>query len=409
MSAQAAQDLDGERPESRSVLRSGVVYALLFGAVGTWPPYSSVYFQSLGIDLGQIGVLSAVPAAVAIVAAPIWGMISDRLGDVRPPLLVATAWASVLALVLAAQPPVVLIGILVAIMAAGSAAIAPLIDARTIQRLGRDRERYGQARLWGSISFIAVSIGTGILIAASTPRVSLVAYALLVGAGGVVGVLLLGRGRRTAGVPTINRGAVGRLLRDPQLRLFFVGAVIVWTAANGIMTFFSLRILQLGGDAQLVGIGWAVNALAEVPVMFGFAWLARRVGVPRLMIAGGLVFAVRAAGWALVGSATDTVAVTMLGGIGYALFVVGTTAFVSARAPAELRATAQGLFMGTTYAMGSILGSILAGLLAGQAGLAAVFPAGIAASLVGALVVWQAIGRGPASVAAAMSGARARP
>ena len=115
------------------------------------------------------------------------------------------------------------------------------------------------------------------------------------------------------------------------------------------------------------------------------------------MVAGTVVFAVRAAGWAFVGSATDTVAVTMLGGIGYALFVVGTTTFVSARAPAELRATAQGLFMGTTYAMGSILGAVLAGLLAGQAGLAAVFPAGVVASLGGTVVVWLAIGRSAAT------------
>ena len=34
-----------------------------------------------------IGVLAAIPAVVAIVAAPAWGLVADRLGDVRAPLV----------------------------------------------------------------------------------------------------------------------------------------------------------------------------------------------------------------------------------------------------------------------------------------------------------------------------------
>lgn len=383
----------GDDPAAESLVGPAIVYALLFGAVGAWPPFSTVYFGSLGIDLGSIGVLTAIPAAVSIVAAPAWGVIADRLGDVRPPIVVAGLWATFIAVVLALQPPVALLGILVGLMAAGSGGLGPLVDARTVQRLGRDRERYGRARLWGSISFMAVTIGVGALIAATSLVSSLVAYALLLGGGVVASVLLLGRSHRSATVSTISPLVVVRLLRDPQLGLFFIGSVIVWTAANGIMTFFSLRIIQLGGDAELVGIGWAVNAVAEVPVMFAFAALARRFGTARLMVLGALVFAVRAVGWTAVDSATASVVVTTLGGIGYALFVVGTTAYIPGRVPPEMRATAQGLFFGTTYALGTILGAVLAGLVAGQAGLAAVFPAGVVASLLGALVVWLAVGR----------------
>ena len=396
--ARATADLD-EAPENRSLVGPAVVYALIFGAVGAWPPFSTVYFGSLGIDLGWIGVLSAIPAAVSIVAAPTWGVIADRMGDVRPALVVAGLWTIVIAVVLALQPPIALLGILVGLMAAGSGGLAPLVDARTVQRLGRDRERYGRARLWGSISFMVVTIGVGGLIAATSIVSSLAAYALLIAGGVVASATLLGRSRRAATVTSISPLAVVRLLRDPQLRLFFVGLVIVWTAANGIMTFFSLRIIELGGDSELVGIGWAVNAVAEVPVMFAFAALARRFGTARLMILGAIVFAVRALGWTFVDSALASVVVTTLGGIGYAFIVVGTTAYIPGRVPPELRATAQGLFMGTTYALGTILGAVLAGLVAGRAGLPAVFPAGVAASLVGALVVWLAVARGRESSA----------
>ena len=383
-----------DAPENPSLVGPAIVYALIFGAVGAWPPFSTVYFGSLGIDLGWIGVLSAIPAAVSIVAAPAWGVIADRLGDVRPPIVVAGLWTTAIAVVLTFQPPVALLGILVGLMAAGSAGLVPLVDARTVQRLGRDRERYGRARLWGSISFMVVTIGVGGLIAATSLVSSLAAYALLLAGAVVASAALLGRSRRAATVASISAFAVMRLLRDRQLLAFFIGLVIVWTAANGIMTFFSLRIIQLGGDAELVGIGWAVNAVAEVPVMFAFAALSRRFGTARLMVFGAVMFAVRAVGWTFVDSATASVVVTTLGGIGYAFVVVGTTSYIPGRVPRELRATAQGLFMGTTYALGTILGAVLAGLVAQREGLSVVFPAGVVASLIGALVVWVAVGGG---------------
>ena len=31
----------------------------------------------------------------------------------------------------------------------------------------------------------------------------------------------------------------------------------MWMSAVGSMTLFSLRVIELGGDTRLVGIGWA--------------------------------------------------------------------------------------------------------------------------------------------------------
>ena len=77
-----------------SIVPSGIVYAFQFAAVGVWVAYATVYFQALGVSLALIGILAAVPSAVAIVASPAWGLVADRLGDVRPPYLVAALWAA---------------------------------------------------------------------------------------------------------------------------------------------------------------------------------------------------------------------------------------------------------------------------------------------------------------------------
>jgi PPP family 3-phenylpropionic acid transporter len=182
-------------------------------------------------------------------------------------------------------------------------------------------------------------------------------------------------------------------LREPGLGLFFVGSCVVWTAAVGAMTLFSLRILDLGGDAALVGVGWAATALFEVPFMISFGRLVRRVPVERLIVGGALLFIVRAVLWSVAGSPWLLIALTALGGSGYALVLVGTTSYVARRAPAHLSATAQALFGATPFSVGSILGAVLAGQIAEVGGLGAVYPVGAVGSALGAAMVWLAIAR----------------
>src|SRR4051794_39654294 len=79
-------------PPRPSAVPSGVVYAFQFTAVGVWVAYAALYFQSLGVSLGVIGLLAGIPSIVAIFAAPAWGLLADRLGDVRPPYLGGALW-----------------------------------------------------------------------------------------------------------------------------------------------------------------------------------------------------------------------------------------------------------------------------------------------------------------------------
>jgi PPP family 3-phenylpropionic acid transporter len=375
------------------ILSSGLAYALFFGAVGAWSPYFPVYFRALGVDLAGIGILTAIPAAVAIVAAPSWGLLADRLGDVRVPLVMSSLLAILVALLLATEPPVWVLFPGVGLLAAGTCAMAPLVDARTVSGLGAQRDRYGQARVLGSIGFIVASVAVGLLIDAFGPRALFAAWVPLVAAG-VVGVILTFGGTgvraRVGGVGPF--GAIGLLRRSP-FGLYFIGSVLAWTASGGATTYFSIRLVQQGGDAGLVGIGWAMNALVEIPMMLVFSRLAGRVGVPALVTAGAALFGIRNVGWALAGSAEASVAVAALSGVGFSLFLVGTTTWLADRVPAQMRATAQALFLGTAFASGTILGSLGAGVIAAVAGLDAMFLvfAGVAATA--AVIVWFAVGR----------------
>ena len=175
-----------------ALTRSAVVYMILFSAVGCWSAYASVLFKEQGVGLAVIGLLASVPAAVSIVGAPTWGLVADRLGDVRPPLLVAGLWAAAAASLLALQPPMPWTALVVAILAAGSSGLTPLVDARTVERLGRARDRFGQARAFGSLGFILATLGVGVLVQAIGTTAMLAVYVPALALTGVVGAAVLG-------------------------------------------------------------------------------------------------------------------------------------------------------------------------------------------------------------------------
>ena len=371
-----------------------MVYGLQFIAVGAWTAFAAPYFGALGLSLAVIGVLVAVPSAIAIIVAPMWGLAADRLGDMRLPYLVAAILAAGSGLALAARPPMPWLAVAVLILSVGSAGLTPLLDSRTIQRLWPRRERFGQARVAGSISFMVGTVGTGLVIEATRLEAMFVIYAIALVTAGVAAVALLGRPMRSQRVGTVGPIAAIRLLRLPGLGLFFVGSCVMWVNAIGSMALFSLRVEELAGDTAFVGIGWAISAVFEIPVMLLFARLAARVGVGRLIFIGSLLFILRAVLWSISTTPLMFIAVTSLGGCGFALALVGTTSYIASRVPAQLLATSQALFGSTTFAFGAIAGSILAGQVANAYGLAAVYPVGGAVATVGAVLIGLALGQG---------------
>ncbi len=375
------------------VVTGGLAYGLYFGAFGAWSPYFPVYFTGLGASLAVIGVLSAIPALVQIVAAPAWGLLADRLGDVRPLLLAGAIVAGASALLLAGSPPIALLFVGVTVFALGTAGMPAMIDAHVVVRLGSARDRFGQARAIGSIGFIAVSIITGWIVAASGARSLFLIFVPLMVLTGVAAITLFGRPVTRERVGGIGPMGAIRLLNNRSLALFFLGACVTWTAASGGLTYFSLRLVEQGADAGLIGIAWAVNALIEVPMMLLFRRLTRRFGVRALIVGGAVAFGLRSAGWALAGSAVASVLASSVGGVGVALFLVGTTAWVADRTPPALRATAQALFVGTTYAVGAIVGALVAGFIASGWGLSTMFACSAATGFTGAAIVWLAVGR----------------
>jgi PPP family 3-phenylpropionic acid transporter len=376
--------------------RLPLAYVVYFGAVGAAFPYLPVFYHDLGLSFNAIGLIAALQAGTQLVTAPIWGGLADRFPRSRLTLPAAALFAAVGAMVLLVATDVVgpLVGSTVGgvILFAGLAGIGPVLDARSLELLGADRNRYGQVRAWGSASFVVVATIVGVVLDRAGPRSIFVIYlpALLLTA--VVTAFLPRRG--TSRSASITRGA-RTVLAAQGMALFLAGVFLVWTALSALNAFYSIQIVTLGGGATLVGVAWAVGAVVEVPIMYGFARLGKRFGNERILILGSVSFAVRAILAALAQDPAALVAISLLEGFSFACFFVGGVTYIARLAPASLSGTAQGLFAAVA-GLATIVGSSAGGVVAGWITIPGLFAVAAGVHLVAAGVIAFAIRRGPA-------------
>jgi MFS family permease len=403
------EPLPSSGPTSGAILRPAIVYAILFGAQGAYLPYIPIYLASTKLDLGTVGALIALFAAVSLVAAPAWGALADSLGDIRGPVLLAGFLSGAAVALLAMSVGPLALGIAIALLAAAWAGVIPMIDSRAVRMVGH-RDRFGQARAPGSAAFVVAAFATGAVLASLGPGGMFVVYGPLVVLTGISGWALLRvpapavsvsgvrarslasgvAGRALAGLAP---GTILGVLRTPRLGLFFLASIVVWTSHAALLGFISLRVLDLGGDATAVAATWSLGAVVEVPLMYAFPALARRFGAERLIVVGAFAFAGRALISAVVDVPAAIILASIFGGIGFSFFYVGTVTWVAGSVGRGVQATAQGIFSGTAQAFGAICGSIIGGAIGAALGLPVLFAIAGGGYVVGAVLSWFAIGR----------------
>jgi len=380
-------------------VRARLGYVALFTAVGALYPYIPIYYSSLGLDVGAIGLLAAIFSAAAMLGSPLWGAAGDRLGRSRAVLLIPATLAALAFWALAVAHGIWIVGIAAAAASFAMSGVSPVLDARALETVRDDRSRFGRLRVWGSISFIASALFVGWLADWAGIR-SL--FIVLIPALLVTGVIGIGL-RSQSPEPTLPRlSSLAAVFRSSLLMRFLAAALVVWTANAAINAFFSVYLVQVGAPPTLVGWAWAIGAAVEVPLMVAFPVLSRRLGLERLIVIGAAFFVARAAALTLV---TDPVLATFtmaLHGVAFSLVLVGGVAYVSRHAPSGAAASAQGVLSAVVFGLSMIIGPELGGLLGGGLGLSGMFVVAGVVSVAGVIgLAWllaPSLGRVSAAV-----------
>ena len=350
--------------------RISLFYICIFLVMGVHLPYWPVWFAARGLSADDIGLILALSLGLRVVAGPVIAVSADRLGRRRGPL-VALASGCLAGFALYGLTDSFWSILFVTLIAnALLSAMMPLIDTLALQRAPLDGFDYGRVRLWGSISFIAASMGGGWFLAQVTGTgaeqiwgMVLVAAALTVGAA-----CLLPGERRSPGIdgqtgvsrrfPSSRHvwsAALG-LCRHRQFLLFVLAAAAIQGGHAVYYAFGTLHWRQAGLDDSLIGILWAIGVVAEILLFLVAAPFVARLGPAWCIAIGGVAGILRWSVTAFTPALPVLMLMQCLHAFTFGATHLGAMHFLSRAAPPGLAATAQSIY--AALSAGLVIGAV---------------------------------------------------
>jgi PPP family 3-phenylpropionic acid transporter len=377
--------------------RLRLFYFLYYGYVGALLPYFAPYLRGLGFSGAEIGTVQMIPPLVAAPVALAWSSAADRLGAPGRVLAAAAAWSALATAFLPlARVPIAVAAVLLA-QSLAERAVVPLVDSVTLEWTRADpRLRYARIRLFGSIGYVAVAQGLGILLAArgdrpGDPLVPALIAALVAGYAVVA--------RRLPSPPAHGERAglrdAAALAGDRRLLALLVACAVHWASCAPFHLLFGVFVRDAGLPSSITGLGMAVGVAAEVVALLAYPRLEARLGLPALF---GVAFAGSALRWwltSLADGAFAIVAVQALHALTFGLFWGASVNAMAAIVPPRLRATGQALFSAIVFGAGNAAGYSLAGLGYDRlGGVGPLFAIAAATELVALAIYGLSAGRG---------------
>jgi PPP family 3-phenylpropionic acid transporter len=367
-----------------SILR--FYYLTLGVGGGCLLPFLALFYQQQGLSGTQIGLLSTFAGLAALIAAPLWGRLSDTAARPRRLLQFELLVSACLMLVLSQQASFGAIAVVVVLDALMNAGSSPNSDALALVVLSKVRSGFGSVRLFASLGWAVTAFVSGWLSERLGLIVAFVGYAAgyITGSGSVSLIRLPPRTVSTALHQQPKRSlrrSIRMVVSDARLRKLALVLGIFLFMMYGLRSFEGLYLKQLGAGEAVVGLMSTIGATVELPGMLWADRLVRRRGAVRLLRYSFLLEVVRLTGVLLVPAVPTLIAARVAGGISFSWYVVGVLTFIDEAAPENQVTTTLALFNVTLASFIRMIAAPVSGYIFDQVGGYYLYALGAAGSL----------------------------
>lgn len=367
-------------------------YLGYFGLLGVMLPYLSLYLLDIGLSPYQIGVVSAMTPLVKTIAPSLWGWAADRRGSRRPFMRLASVGALLCFALLLGVRQFLAIAAVMALYAVFTSSLLPLVESTAMEAVDRHGVDYGRIRLWGSVGFIAATLGMGEVLDL-VPSVVVLWTILAFLSFNLWSVYHLPDSHPAPHAPAER--ARGLLTRRPVLA--FYGVCLLMQASHGTYYgFYSVYLEGLGFPRGQIGLLWALGVGAEVLAMGLSGRLLSRLGTLPLM---RLALALTVVRWAMLATGATLpwlIPAQLLHAASFGLFHVAAVTHTHRLIPPGLRATGQSLYSSLSFGFGLTVAMYLSGVYYDSVGAPVLFAAS-ALVAAAALALALTLSRAPAA------------
>src|SRR5215216_164286 len=340
-------------------------YFLYFAALSCAMPFFVLFYQSLGFNGTQIGLLTGIPPLVTLLASPFWTSLADAK---RWPKLVMGQGILVAVLIVFLLPSFtsfVLVFSTIILFNMFISPVSSLADSGTMTMLGDERAMYGRVRLGGTIGWGLFAPIAGALVENYGLRGGFWTFSAIMLINFFVSQKFVHGSHDEAEIKT---GGLRLFLTNRRwlsfLFIAFLGGVGSFSAAAYLFPYMA----ELGADETTMGLALTISTLSELPTFFLAHKLVKRFGSYGLLTLTLVMFGVRALLYAAASVPGTVLLIQAFGGMIFPAMWTAGVSYADEHAPAGLKASAQGLFGAMSFGIGAAVGGFIGGLLLASIG-----------------------------------------
>lgn len=350
-------------------------------------PYWSLYLEARGFSYLQIATLMATIQITKVIAPNLWGWIGDRTGRRVQLVRLGSVLGALCFLGVFLETGFYGLMLVMLTFTFFWNAILPLYEVITLQGLGRDRERYGRVRLWGSVGFIVAVALIGWLL--DRLPLTILPWLLLPLFAGIVVASLLVPAETAVIKPNRVKGSLKAILKHPAVLAFFGMNLLLQVSHGAYYTFFSIHLEQIGYDKLAIGLLWSLGVVAEIVLFVFMHHLFRRFSIRQIALTAVLLTMVR---WVMIAEVSSVLSLLVIAqclhAASYGALHAISVHYIQGYFGAEHHGQGQALYSGLTFGAGGAVGAWMSGFIVDAYGTPPAFWAGAGAMAIAFVVAW---------------------
>lgn len=354
--------------------------------------FSSLYLLDAGFSNTQIGLLIAAAGIISAALQPVIASYADSPSSPSLKKIVSVLTIIIVAmgaLLIFCKSSLLLTGLLYGGCITVLQLLTPLVNALGMESINQGKRlNFGISRGIGSVAYAAAAYilgiaadrtGAGVIPVATTGIVAVFFFSLTVFPfqKSISG---------SSGKEKRSQSPLYFFKRYPRFAVVLIGCILLYIS-HVLLNSFTFQIVESkGGTSADMGSAMALASLIELPTMFLFDYMLKKVRCDIWFRISGIFFMLKCLGTLLAPNMTAFYAIQFFQLLGWALITVSSVYYVNSIMDSRDAIKGQA-YMTMTYTLGSVLGALLGGPLIDKAGVAAMLVFGTAAAVIGMIIL----------------------
>lgn len=332
--------------------------------------YTSPYLLDAGFDNTTIGMIVAVAGIISAILQPVMASYADRPDSPSLKKMIIVLITIVLVfsglLLYSYHKHRIMTGFLYGAGITILQLLTPLINSLGMESMNQGNPiNFGFSRGMGSASYAVCAYMLGIVVSKMTlisiPVSMVISFSLL-----FVAVFLFPfhKAEKQTQKTTQKKSDSPFYFfqRYKRFSIVLIGCICVYISHILLNTFIFQIIQSKGGGSSEMGFTMALAAVLELPTMFFFGQMRKKIRGDILFRVTGVFFFIKTFSTLLAPNIPVFYAVQVFQMFGWALITVSSVYYVNARMHAQDAIKGQA-YMTMTYTLGTVLGALIGGTL----------------------------------------------